>query len=300
MEDILLYITDNYVAVMIGLFLFIMFVVGYIADATDFGRDKNGTKKPKKESKIKNKKVEENLDTPIDNTPLNEDLNVPFGDAGSLSESTNDYKILDEDLNAPLESTSMDNLNSPLEDTMPVEDLNAPLEDTSYVSNAVIPDGPNTADVVIPTDDLYAPIEDTTMSNDTSSDEILIPTEDSSIPSATESNDDVLIPTDDLYAPIEDTTIIPSATEPDETIIPEQNDEVIISNEEELDKTQVIPVDEDFTPLENINEISVEESKKKKKEKSSKKKKKKEELVPEIITEDINGDVSSDDDIWKF
>lgn len=124
------FIADNYIWFIVGGIVLLMTFIGYIAEKTDFGKQKFASKthepKPKKEKKIKdNKKTKKNDNInaelkaeevePIEVEPLisngnEEDLNAPFGDVVEEIKPIEPV-IIEEDLEVPLNSevTSVDN-----------------------------------------------------------------------------------------------------------------------------------------------------------------------------------------------
>lgn len=98
----------SYKYIIIAGVLVLMLIIGYIADATDFGHKKLGKVKPIKnpneveevEDKLVNKSIE-------DVNTLNEDLNVPFGDVNVDSfTKLPEVDAVSEDLTVPLGETS--------------------------------------------------------------------------------------------------------------------------------------------------------------------------------------------------
>ena len=109
MEDVVLYVIDNYKWLSIALALVIMFIVGYIADATDFGRNKTN-KKVKREKKVKEEVEKYEEPQQVSEINLNEDLNVPFGDTTVSTPKVD----LNEDLNVPFGDQTITKVETPV------------------------------------------------------------------------------------------------------------------------------------------------------------------------------------------
>ena len=118
------FITDNYIWFIIGGIVFFMAIVGYIADKTDFGRNKVAKEpKEKKEKEIKQP----------------EKIEIDAKGLGELTQSVSEFKT------EPVVEEPMADLFAPMEETIPVIDNNidqslyAPLGDApvEQVNNAV-------------------------------------------------------------------------------------------------------------------------------------------------------------------
>ena len=118
------FITDNYIWFIIGGIVFFMAIVGYIADKTDFGRNKV-TKEPKE-------KKEKEIKQP-------EKIEIDAKGLGELTQSVSEFKT------EPVVEEPMADLFAPMEETIPVIDNNidqslyAPLGDAHVepVNNVV-------------------------------------------------------------------------------------------------------------------------------------------------------------------
>ena len=105
------FITANLKWIVLAVVLLVMLIVGYVADKTDFGRKKI-TKKAKKIDNpnaveeiniedFKDKTLGEMVTGKNEIGEVNEDLNVPFGDA-PVEDASNDFHApIDEYLNKP-------------------------------------------------------------------------------------------------------------------------------------------------------------------------------------------------------
>ena len=126
--DMVLFVAE-YKWFILAFVLVVMLVVGYIADATDFGH-----RRPSKKTKaapIKNpNKVEEVEENIVDNK---EDLNIPFGDTIKLPKIEAEPPM--EDLNVPLEDVKSMEFQTPTLDMN--EDLNVPLESVKPLKEPV-------------------------------------------------------------------------------------------------------------------------------------------------------------------
>ena len=134
----------SYKWILIAAVLVLMLIIGYIADATDFGHKKFGKAKPKDnpnevkevEDVVENKTIE-------DVNVLNEDLNVPFGDVQVDSFSKlPEENYPNEDLTIPLENVELPTNEekeeekvveetveeaTPIEEVTPTEEVTEPL-----------------------------------------------------------------------------------------------------------------------------------------------------------------------------
>lgn len=132
----------SYKWILIAAVLVLMLIIGYIADATDFGHKKFGKAKPKDnpnevkevEDVVENKTIE-------DVNILNEDLNVPFGDVQVDSFSKlPEENYPNEDLTIPLENVELPTneekeveevAEETVEEATPIEEVSEePVEET--------------------------------------------------------------------------------------------------------------------------------------------------------------------------
>lgn len=156
MENLVIYIVENYIWFMIGFSVFIMVIVGYIADKTNFWQKETKKHKPKKVEEplqqegptpeelesLKNKtlsdvispsnsieEVVSNEVVPNINNLSEEDLNAPFGE--SINSVNSDYNV-SEDLSVPLgEPLTTNTLNDNDFSQNAFEDLNVPFGDNN-------------------------------------------------------------------------------------------------------------------------------------------------------------------------
>ena len=79
MDLIIEFVTENFIWIIVGGIVILMAIVGYVADKTDFGRNKiEKQPKPEKEKKVKEKKetekisvIEENVNDVVNNETVN-------------------------------------------------------------------------------------------------------------------------------------------------------------------------------------------------------------------------------------
>ena len=142
----------SYKWILVAAVLVLMLIIGYIADATDFGHKKFGKAKPK-DNPNEVKEVEDVVEnkTIQDVNVLNEDLNVPFGDVQVDSFSK-----------LPEENYSNEDLTIPLENVEPANEENAetvedtPVEETvEEVSEEPVEEN---AEEITPTEEVTEPL----------------------------------------------------------------------------------------------------------------------------------------------
>ncbi|MDD3392873.1 MAG: hypothetical protein PHE54_04965 [Bacilli bacterium] len=112
------FIIDNIVWFIIGFVVILMTIIGYIADKTNFGKEKFIVKttlnKSEKEKKIKDNKKEDKKaketiikeDKKNDKEVIEENLNIPFGD--KAENPVVEEAIKEEDLTVPLDDEKIE------------------------------------------------------------------------------------------------------------------------------------------------------------------------------------------------
>ncbi|MBR1376397.1 MAG: hypothetical protein IJ565_01085 [Bacilli bacterium] len=295
MDGIMDFVVANYQWVFLGVLVFVMIIVGYVADKTDFGHKKskndNNNNTPLEDGPI-NEIPMENLEgktlsdvvSPNQNTPIgeisamNEDLNAPFG---SNTSTQNVYQPINEDLNAPFGDTSS------IQNIQPVsEDLNAPFGDSGSIP--------------------FEPVANNNVLN--------------SIPSnLSEITSDGGIVASDIASPIgevQNTTFEPNQTVSAEVqnhtpSVFEPITSVPIAAEQALADNNVLSTPVNSAPLTSIFDMpnisnetvvaSVGEPKEETNANSAPAPAYEENVVPEVITEQLNPEpVTTADDMWKF
>lgn len=288
MENLVIYIVENYIWFMIGLTVFIMVIVGYMADKTNFWQKETKKHKPKKVEEplqqegptpeelesLKNKTLSDVISpsnsieevVPNINNLDEEDLNVPFGE--SINSVNSNYNV-SEDLNVPLGAPlTTNNLNNNDFSQNSFEDLNVPFGDNN-TNNYELNNN----------EDLNVPFGDDTDSKEQKDYDEIDNSLTEDIVSEPRTIDDYSI-----QEPIED------------SYISEPVDELYKSNDGESEKSL-----EEIISESSSNDINYYEP-----------------LVPEVITEQITPDiekstvlkvdnpiqekepVESEEDIWKF
>ena len=131
MEMVLLALANDYKWILIAFILVVMLIIGYIADATDFGHKKLVRNKKEKPIKNPNKVEEIKTDDLTRNDKIvsrDEDLNVPFGDTIKLPKIEEENIVpIDEDLTKPIEEV-IPSSDIPTVEEILAKDLDAPVD----------------------------------------------------------------------------------------------------------------------------------------------------------------------------
>ena len=321
----------GYMWIIIGLVVFIMLIVGFIADITDFGHKKLGKKQPVKPV------VEEEPEIDLEKLK-GKTLEGLISGNESIDDSKNIYQVdgepIDEDLYAPLENTNstvtdfdtninnlenVDNYEDKKEDLfdfeMPVIEENTPKEqvdDTQldFVTddNATESENNTEENENIQNDFENSLSEETTEELENPVEEVL----DTEI-NDEESNEK--IESEEIENTDSVEKILPESAENTEEDMWADDSEVVLEpveeteiKEEKVDKKEAKRLALEEKKRKKEEKIKERQEKKEQRKKEKDKKNKKEEstfeenIVPEVITEELNenNEITSDDDLWKF